>query len=765
MAVTIDLTPSSKNFGSAQVGGADAPQQEFTVTNTGTDPAPIGGFSDGVLLSTGTQFSIVEDNCSGKELGENESCTVTVEYDPTAAAIHNDVLTVRGGGYWQKALQLVPVAHYRLIETSSNFLDSVSGQVGTVGGGMTRGVTPGPTADGDSAWVDLNGSTGNINLGDVYDFAGDTSFAFAFWFMIDGPGTGSPRFLSKEGATPDGYRIYWNSVTGIITFDRLNTTVESVATTTAITAGTGVKHHLLAAYDATNHEMWIKLDGVLEAVTENCTVSLPGNTASLRLGSFTNGAAAFFEGKLGEFSIYDFAFPDTSEDLADNTMGDELYASAAFARSTDTSALTGAGQTSPVDQFIRTREEPTHEQEGADNAGFASAHNDYVLHGVQNGNFALGPPDPNANLDPATSTSGSNFMPSWRFVQSSNTNITAKQSRDTASVSGSNIKFTFVSGAAADEAFVEQILDIAGSRTRATGDLLRCLVIQGAANTGTFTPFLRSQYLTVDGSITGMPAEAETAVAPAPGTTSTYAHIPGALTGISPPPLAAKLRIRLGCKRGGAANGATGSIDFTDIRRDYARMYVLVAERNSPGVYPMGTITQFDGEIALDPGGSVVRLTDGQLGFPATQNPSSGANVLDDYEEGDWTPTVTFSTPGNLSVSYSVQQGRYTKIGRLVHCAGAIATSAFTHTTASGNFLIASLPFTSANVTRPGTGALTMSGWTSAAVEWATILIGTNVTTALVTGSSSGAAIANFTTATVPTGGTVAINFGFTYTV
>lgn len=30
----------------------------------------------------------------------------------------------------------------------------------------------------------------------------------------------------------------------------------------------------------------------------------------------------------------------------------------------------------------------------------------------------------------------------------------------------------------------------------------------------------------------------------------------------------------------------------------------------------------------------------GQIVFPATQNASSNANTLDDYEEGTWTPTV-----------------------------------------------------------------------------------------------------------------------------
>lgn len=57
---------------------------------------------------------------------------------------------------------------------------------------------------------------------------------------------------------------------------------------------------------------------------------------------------------------------------------------------------------------------------------------------------------------------------------------------------------------------------------------------------------------------------------------------------------------------------------------------------------------------------SALTLSSGQLAFPATQNASANVNVLDDYEEGTWTPNVG----GNAT--YFVQNGTYTKIGRTV---------------------------------------------------------------------------------------------------
>lgn len=87
-------------------------------------------------------------------------------------------------------------------------------------------------------------------------------------------------------------------------------------------------------------------------------------------------------------------------------------------------------------------------------------------------------------------------------------------------------------------------------------------------------------------------------------------------------------------------------------------------------------------------------LTLNGITFPATQVASADANTLDDYEEGSWTPTISYTTSdGNLS--YSTQVGRYTKVGNIVTITGQIT---FSETTASGSVRIASLPFTSVNV-------------------------------------------------------------------
>lgn len=54
--------------------------------------------------------------------------------------------------------------------------------------------------------------------------------------------------------------------------------------------------------------------------------------------------------------------------------------------------------------------------------------------------------------------------------------------------------------------------------------------------------------------------------------------------------------------------------------------------------------------------------TAGQIVFPATQNPSTNANTLDDYEELPWTP-IDGSGAG---LTFAAASGIYVKIGRLV---------------------------------------------------------------------------------------------------
>ena len=90
-----------------------------------------------------------------------------------------------------------------------------------------------------------------------------------------------------------------------------------------------------------------------------------------------------------------------------------------------------------------------------------------------------------------------------------------------------------------------------------------------------------------------------------------------------------------------------------------------------------------NGIIALPSGGGI--------DFSATSDATGmSSELLDDYEEGTWTPTINFG--GSFNGTYAVNEGFYTKIGRLVNVSCELAISSKGSTTGQVN--IDGLPFT-----------------------------------------------------------------------
>jgi len=88
-------------------------------------------------------------------------------------------------------------------------------------------------------------------------------------------------------------------------------------------------------------------------------------------------------------------------------------------------------------------------------------------------------------------------------------------------------------------------------------------------------------------------------------------------------------------------------------------------------------------------GGSTTATGTG-IAFPATQSASSDANTLDDYEEGTWTPGVTFGG-GTTGLTYASQNGSYVKIGRFVYASFNLQLS--NKGSSSGSVQVTGLPF------------------------------------------------------------------------
>lgn len=156
-----------------------------------------------------------------------------------------------------------------------------------------------------------------------------------------------------------------------------------------------------------------------------------------------------------------------------------------------------------------------------------------------------------------------------------------------------------------------------------------------------------------------------------------------------------------------------------------ARLVYWQSDRLVHGPFP-GNLAALQGLSPADRNiivgnGTTWTVRNGQLPFPATQNPSADPNTLDDYEEGTWTPILTTDGVNFTSVSYSIQNGGYLKNGGVVHFWGRMATSTLTKGSASGNVCLGGLPFSM--VTGGGAHANAMAdviyaqGWTT---QWPT---------------------------------------------
>jgi hypothetical protein len=123
----------------------------------------------------------------------------------------------------------------------------------------------------------------------------------------------------------------------------------------------------------------------------------------------------------------------------------------------------------------------------------------------------------------------------------------------------------------------------------------------------------------------------------------------------------------------------------------------------SAGVFNGRTVTGTANQISVSNG-------DGTGGNPTLSLTStiqvtgisfdSGSNTLSNYSTGTFTPTIT-NTGSAASVSYSVQIGRYTRIGNRVIATVRMNLSAYTAGT--GNTQMSALPITSNSASNSNT--------------------------------------------------------------
>jgi hypothetical protein len=143
--------------------------------------------------------------------------------------------------------------------------------------------------------------------------------------------------------------------------------------------------------------------------------------------------------------------------------------------------------------------------------------------------------------------------------------------------------------------------------------------------------------------------------------------------------------------------------------------------------------------------GNLVIGTSGKgIDFSAT--PGTGTSeLLDDYEEGEWTPAYAFGTPGDSSFTYSGGRlGTYTKIGNLVNCFFYLDNATITKGTASGDLLVTGLPFTVTGNTNYSGGVVVLTDSYPVNPQAFMALTGTTTAAMRTTGGAAGVTASSF---------------------
>ncbi len=131
------------------------------------------------------------------------------------------------------------------------------------------------------------------------------------------------------------------------------------------------------------------------------------------------------------------------------------------------------------------------------------------------------------------------------------------------------------------------------------------------------------------------------------------------------------------------------------------------------------------GDVSMTTGNLVVGTSGKGVDFSVTSHPAGMTSELfADYEEGTWVPAYGGSG-SNPTPTYLVQDGKYTKIGRMVYWSAEITTTASTG--GSGNLQISGFPFACGSRYAGGATINYANGWTTAAPNVGTIFNGATV--------------------------------------
>lgn len=225
------------------------------------------------------------------------------------------------------------------------------------------------------------------------------------------------------------------------------------------------------------------------------------------------------------------------------------------------------------------------------NVGFGPGLRRYALSGVYNGDFALAPPT-------ADVISAVNPLPYWTFGVVAGSSVVAQTVADPSSASGNVLRFSISNGQTGDEAYIQQIVPINGSRNQAFAAIMIAAVLFPSSGWGVGTNFLckvSQAYLDANQNVISTNTTSNS------GPNSALNEI-NAWSGQNPSVPAnayyARLRVSLACTLS----------DPTQVYFDLCEVYISpgiphlwLVDITTPGTYSPGFIQQAGGTLSIEP--------------------------------------------------------------------------------------------------------------------------------------------------------------------
>jgi hypothetical protein len=153
---------------------------------------------------------------------------------------------------------------------------------------------------------------------------------------------------------------------------------------------------------------------------------------------------------------------------------------------------------------------------------------------------------------------------------------------------------------------------------------------------------------------------------------------------------------------------------------------VLTIAKYTDGQSPTTSLefTQ-DSNVKVNAGNLIVGTSGKGIDFSATSNATGmTSELLADYEEGTWTPTIE-GTGTAGTATYATNNGRYTRVGRQIFIEAYLAWSDGSGT---GNLIVKGLPFQAANSSTFPTFTIIPASLTTPAGEYVAAYIQSNAT-------------------------------------